>query len=90
MSSLQAENVKLLLENKLLRSTLESKEEEIKLLKRREETTMRLIEEALTGQVTMRREGSKTSSADEEKSVKGTEEEWVESLKRLERGIFAE
>ena len=50
---------------------------------------MRLIEEALTGQVTMRREGSKTSLADEE-SVKGTEEEWVKSLKRLERGIFAE
>ena len=89
LSTLQAENSKLVLENKLLRSTLESKEEEIKLLNRREETTMRLIEEALTGQVTMRREGSKTSLADEE-SVKGTEEEWVKSLKRLERGIFAE
>ena len=58
-------------------------------MKRRGETTRRLIEEALEGQVTMRKERSKTSLADEE-SVKGTEEEWVESLKRLERGIFAE
>jgi len=89
LSTLQAENSRLLLDNKLLRSTLESKEEEIELLKRREETTRRLIEEALTGQVTMRREGSKTSLADEER-VKGTEEEWVKSLKSLERGIFAE
>ena len=89
LSTVQAENAKLLLENKLLRSTLESKEEELKLLKRREETTRRLIEDALTGQATMRKEESKTSLADEE-SVEGTEEEWVKSLKRLERGIFAE
>lgn len=89
LSTLRSENSKLRLENKLLRSTLDSKEEEIKLLKRREETMMRLIEEALESRGKMGRERSKTSLLDEE-SLKGTEEEWVESLKGLERGVFAE
>jgi len=86
LSTLKSENSKLLLENKLLRSTLESKEEEIRLLKRREETMMRLIEEALEGRGTIGKEGSKTSLVDEE-SVRGTEEAWVERLENFKGSV---
>jgi len=88
-------NEKLKFENESLKIRLESKQEEIELIKRREIEWLKCVEGALKrtkgeSGTAIRKEASKTQFDDEEEvevTGRGSEEEWVESLKRLSRGF---
>lgn len=93
IQKLRLEKEKLVFENRVLQATLASREEEIRLMKRREREWLQAVEEAIRARgtnIAIRKEESKTRFEDEEHGeeyVKGTEEEWVDSLKRLSRGF---
>ncbi|GAA5992464.1 hypothetical protein JCM5350_001603 [Sporobolomyces pararoseus] len=103
ITKLRLEKEKLLFENELLKIQLESKGKEIELMKKRENDWVRVVQNALVRSNTgegadpseaIRKEGSKTQFEDEGEEKEegkdfagGTEEEWVESLKRLPKGF---
>ncbi|GAA5876864.1 hypothetical protein JCM16303_006315 [Sporobolomyces ruberrimus] len=93
IQNLRLEKEKLVFENRVLQATLASREEEIRLMKRREREWLVVVEEAIRargGDGTIRKESSKSRFEDEdhgEERINGTEAQWVDSLKRLSRGF---